>query len=212
MAWRRSGDKPLSEPMMDSLLTHICVTRPQWVNMTQFCIQIWSSTVKLSLSRTGTYFMVMKSVFPCICLLYMNYLLLGNKADFIVTKSHLFLSWFWSYQWFLIRWSDVIQIGFPDICSLLSIWTIHPVQSGIMAQSQNRRISSTTLSRRFNSLVDGRCGSNFTSVRFTLHLQIDTMSTPSRVGNSVPAWNVSLWLLWRVRCDLSDGIVEAKLI
>ena len=32
MAWRRSGDKPLSEPVMDSLLTHICVTRPQWVN------------------------------------------------------------------------------------------------------------------------------------------------------------------------------------
>ena len=32
MAWRRSGDKPLSEPMMVSLPTHICVTRPQWVN------------------------------------------------------------------------------------------------------------------------------------------------------------------------------------
>ena len=31
MAWRRSGDKPLSEPMMVSLLTHISVTRPQWV-------------------------------------------------------------------------------------------------------------------------------------------------------------------------------------
>ena len=31
MAWRRPGDKPLSEPMMDSLPTHICVTRPQWV-------------------------------------------------------------------------------------------------------------------------------------------------------------------------------------
>ena len=29
MAWRRPGDKPLSEPMMVSLLTHICVTRPQ---------------------------------------------------------------------------------------------------------------------------------------------------------------------------------------
>ena len=27
MAWCRSGDKPLSEPMMPSLLTHICVTR-----------------------------------------------------------------------------------------------------------------------------------------------------------------------------------------
>ena len=32
MAWRRSGDKPLSEPMMVKLLTHICGTRPQWVN------------------------------------------------------------------------------------------------------------------------------------------------------------------------------------
>ena len=31
MAWRRPGDKPLSEPVMVSLLTHICVTRPQWV-------------------------------------------------------------------------------------------------------------------------------------------------------------------------------------
>ena len=30
MAWRRSGGKPLSEPMMASLLKHIRVTRPQW--------------------------------------------------------------------------------------------------------------------------------------------------------------------------------------
>ena len=33
MAWRRPGDKPLSEPMMVTLLTQICVTRPQWVNV-----------------------------------------------------------------------------------------------------------------------------------------------------------------------------------
>ena len=32
MAWYRSDDKPLSEPMMVSLPTHICITRPQWVN------------------------------------------------------------------------------------------------------------------------------------------------------------------------------------
>ena len=31
-AWHRPGDKPLSEPMMLDLPTHICVTRPQWVN------------------------------------------------------------------------------------------------------------------------------------------------------------------------------------
>ena len=31
MALRRPGDRPLSEPRMVSLPTHICVTRPQWV-------------------------------------------------------------------------------------------------------------------------------------------------------------------------------------
>ena len=55
MAWRQPGDKPLSEPMMVSLLTHICVTRPQWVNglvptgnksliepkLTQYSLTIW---------------------------------------------------------------------------------------------------------------------------------------------------------------------------
>ena len=40
MAWRRSGDKPLSEPMMVSLPTHICVTRPQWVNHQQYDCKI----------------------------------------------------------------------------------------------------------------------------------------------------------------------------
>ena len=29
MAWRRPGDKPLSEPVLVRSLTHICVTRPQ---------------------------------------------------------------------------------------------------------------------------------------------------------------------------------------
>ena len=32
LAWRRPGDKPLSEPMLVRSLTHICVIRPQWVN------------------------------------------------------------------------------------------------------------------------------------------------------------------------------------
>ena len=31
MAWRRPGDKPLSEPMMVRSVTHICVVRLQWV-------------------------------------------------------------------------------------------------------------------------------------------------------------------------------------
>ena len=40
MAWRRSGDKPLSEPMVVRLPTHICVTRPQCVNNIPALVQI----------------------------------------------------------------------------------------------------------------------------------------------------------------------------
>ena len=49
MAWRRSGDKPLSEPMMVSLSTHICVIRPQWVNIYVTAI---SYRQKSNISRT----------------------------------------------------------------------------------------------------------------------------------------------------------------
>ena len=47
MAWRLPGDKPLSEPMMISLLTHICVTRPQWVNK-RLAVQYCFSVIKIS--------------------------------------------------------------------------------------------------------------------------------------------------------------------
>ena len=51
MAWRRPGDKPLSEPMMVSLTTHICATRPQWVktqsNMTWYCLHHCSDSGRI---------------------------------------------------------------------------------------------------------------------------------------------------------------------
>ena len=43
MTWRWPGDKPLSEPMMVNLPTHICVTRPQWV---KFCLHSLSNFVQ----------------------------------------------------------------------------------------------------------------------------------------------------------------------
>ena len=46
MAWRRPGDKPLSEPMMVSLLTHICVTRPQWVKLNTLRFKVISVAYK----------------------------------------------------------------------------------------------------------------------------------------------------------------------
>ena len=38
MAWRRRGDKPLSEAMILNLPTHICVSRPQWVKHDKGCL------------------------------------------------------------------------------------------------------------------------------------------------------------------------------
>ena len=56
MAWRRPGYKPLSESVMVSLMTHICVTRPQsvkhvsvwqvWHSMT-----VWHSQVQYIINR-----------------------------------------------------------------------------------------------------------------------------------------------------------------
>ena len=52
MAWRQSGDKPLSEPVMVSLPTHICVTRPQWVNsLVRRQSHDWLSTVGITLKN-----------------------------------------------------------------------------------------------------------------------------------------------------------------
>ena len=49
MAWRRPGDKPLSVPMMVNLLTHICVIRPQSVNVTHIWY-VYTGTVSYPLT------------------------------------------------------------------------------------------------------------------------------------------------------------------
>ena len=54
MAWRRPGDKPLSAPMLVSLLTHICVTRPQWVN-----------PLMLQLSCLFSIFWIIQAMYHC---------------------------------------------------------------------------------------------------------------------------------------------------
>ena len=38
MAWNWPGDKPLSEPTMVRLRTHICIDQPEWLYMLQKCL------------------------------------------------------------------------------------------------------------------------------------------------------------------------------
>ena len=58
MAWRRPGDKPLSEPKMVSLLTHICVARPQWVKGQKsiFCCPETSEKMRMVVSKSYVLF------------------------------------------------------------------------------------------------------------------------------------------------------------
>ena len=58
MAWRRPGNKPLSDPMMTSLLVHICVTRPQWVKTLGFLLNIIYSCSTCSID-------LLHNSFPC---------------------------------------------------------------------------------------------------------------------------------------------------
>ena len=51
MAWRRPGDKPLSEPMLVRSLTNICVTQPQWVNSLSSKDPIWWHKYESSLAQ-----------------------------------------------------------------------------------------------------------------------------------------------------------------
>ena len=54
MAWRRPGDKPLSEPMMVRLPTHIYVTRPQWVKSAIFLLY-WCGIFRSSYDNALTW-------------------------------------------------------------------------------------------------------------------------------------------------------------
>ena len=70
MAWRRPGAKPLSVPMMFSLLTHIYDTRLQWIRHsdkwptqignTQNAIEDWEKAT----DNTGSHFTVVKVSTP----------------------------------------------------------------------------------------------------------------------------------------------------
>ena len=62
MAWRRPGDKPLSEPMVVSLYTHmhICVTWPQWVKA-----NIPTLSIKLSLVTQFILYLFVISEHKC---------------------------------------------------------------------------------------------------------------------------------------------------
>ena len=82
MAWRRPGDKPLSEPMMVCSPTHICVTRPQWLKTNLF---LSAATLMSARMFASAEVAVMVWGIPII-----NYILCyDNAKDFTEGPHHL---------------------------------------------------------------------------------------------------------------------------
>ena len=81
MAWRRPGDKPLSGAMMVNLPTHICVTRPQWVNRQE---QIYHVTMT---SRRGQYWPIGDRICHC------RFMTLAMHVNHISSLLYLFFFW-----------------------------------------------------------------------------------------------------------------------
>ena len=62
MAWRQPGAKPLSEPIMVRLLTHICVTWPQWVNHPRLLAKLSLKPCIHNLHLLNTYYRKTSSI------------------------------------------------------------------------------------------------------------------------------------------------------
>ena len=86
MAWRRSGDKPLSEPMMIILPTHICVTRPQWVNSLWPSDTIWQHRSGLILAQVMACYLMAPSHYLNISWFFINEILWHSaKSSFTLS-------------------------------------------------------------------------------------------------------------------------------
>ena len=80
MAWRQPGNKPLSEPMMVSLLTFICVTRPQWVKANSACMgttMTWQHWIDLQnaksyqwMTHNGLFTWIIYHIHSLVCHMY----------------------------------------------------------------------------------------------------------------------------------------------
>ena len=62
LAWRRSGEKLLSKQIMDSLMMHIYITQPQWVNAFPWCLMMSPGGNKLMSPMNGKYVITYRNI------------------------------------------------------------------------------------------------------------------------------------------------------
>ena len=133
MAWRRSGDKPLSEPMMVSLLTHICITRPQWVNSSVDWLSVHSHysitsglaycpACRTSLIATRFWVVMICPIIKCLTVLEFSFILFDlclfiTIFNFILNYVPIVTFWIFTYH--------KIWILLIIFCFIWSYWIIY---------------------------------------------------------------------------------------
>ena len=90
MAWSLPGDKPSSEPKTVNILIHICVTQPQWVNIT------WGLWCQKQVSQAW-----ISNIIPCSVLIL--------ASDCLTTLKYRGVSHIWRHQREIWRQMNVID-------------------------------------------------------------------------------------------------------
>ena len=124
MAWRRPGDKPLSEPRMESLLTHICVTRPQWVKMALYCLSTHSCCPACRAFEIATRFwdVVICPIYMCLTVYEFSFILFDLClfiTIFNFTLNYILIVTFWIFTYYKI-WIMLISY-----CFMWNYWIIY---------------------------------------------------------------------------------------
>ena len=124
MAWRRPGDKPLSEPMMVNLPTHICVSRPQWVKklrrlhettqidrlgLAQGWRLIEDIVDKMNNTNICQHNSMLKDICQQLCVLALSSQLTQWTLDKIAEILHIVCQKNFSIFWFSEHYCDVIM-------------------------------------------------------------------------------------------------------
>ena len=97
MAWCHPGDKPLSEPMLVSVPTHICVTRPQWVKCTTYCLSLALRNAIMNPNVIYIALTYQKNVFFVWKTIVISHLL-HDMNSFLIMQDIYFESYCWCHS------------------------------------------------------------------------------------------------------------------
>ena len=119
MAWRRPGDKPLSEPMVVRLLTHICVTRPQWVKATGPYQR--NNTCTLLFKSNGIFFLQWQNMVFIFKVQTWNFVC-GIRRSFALTMENMLSVWYTATPGWTSKFGKVWKTRCQNAATRAIIW------------------------------------------------------------------------------------------